>query len=482
MINMTAQATGTTDLLDGLVRRLDDFLRNAPLSRDAQGLASLTLPAPRIPVGMLPCVEEGALFWTRPEDGCTRLGLGRAVVRESSGDRRFEVLDEALGQMSHMWGHDDPHFTGFRPRVFAGFAFDSSDPMRAHWTGFPNAALIVPSLLYECRNASCAMTFTATGEQIRSEPACLLGDWMEQARLLLEGARRVSGILDPRPQSRVFPATGRKEWERRVARALDAIRTGELNKLVLSRRVRIEGPGVRVTPGTLEGLAGANPGRVQFAVTMTGATLFGSSPEHLVSLKRGTAWSDAVAGTHLFPAGTAARDRIAAFSSDPKSRHEQALVVEAIAGALRTRCRDVRYTSEPGVVRFSRMGHLWTRVSGQPRPGVSLLELAAALHPTPAVGGSPGDAAIDWLTRLGEERRGWYTGAAGWVDPAGQGTLSVVLRCALVRGEAADVFAGAGIVTGSRPAAEFEETEWKLRTMLEIFGSGDGPGRFRATD
>ncbi|MEA3412604.1 MAG: isochorismate synthase [Pseudomonadota bacterium] len=470
---MTAHAIGVADLLTDLERQLDGFLRSIAGESHERGLVSLTLPAPRIPIRRMPAVDEGALFWARPEDGCVRLGLGHAIRYVASGAGRIERLNAMLGKLTKQWRQHDPHRTGLAPGVFTGFAFDPLDPMRSRWAGFPNALLTVPSMLYESRGDTCAITFTGDAVRAATDARQLCREWVTCAATLLDGTRTVRGAGASLPPPRIVSSLDRRVWEGRVAEAIEAIRSGEFDKVVLSRRARVEGRGIGISPEALEGLAGPNPGRVQFAVTMRGATLFGSSPEHLVSLHDSVAWSDAVAGTRLFPAETGAEDRVSAFSRDEKSRHEQALVVDAIAVALRSRCQNVRYAREPSVVRFSRMGHLWTRIEGEPRDGVSLLELASVLHPTPAVGGSPTEPAIEWLDRHGEELRGWYTGAIGWIDPAGSGTLSVVLRCALVRGHAADIFAGAGIVEGSDPGAEYEETEWKLHSMLEVLGIPD---------
>jgi salicylate biosynthesis isochorismate synthase len=109
--------------------------------------------------------------------------------------------------------------------------------------------------------------------------------------------------------------------------------------------------------------------------------------------------------------------------------------------------------------------HLWSPVRGKKKPNTGVLDLAARLHPTPAVGGSPRTEALDWLSQQGESRRGWYTGAFGWMDASGDGELSVVLRCGVVKENHVDLFAGAGIVAGSDPSQELAETEWKLLTM-----------------
>jgi isochorismate synthase EntC len=108
-------------------------------------------------------------------------------------------------------------------------------------------------------------------------------------------------------------------------------------------------------------------------------------------------------------------------------------------------------------------------VHGRVKPDVGVFELLERMHPTPAVGGAPRAAALDWLRQHGEADRGWYTGGVGWLDDAG-GDIWVALRCAALRGRAASLYAGAGIVAGSDPQQELRETGWKLQAMLEALG------------
>ena len=112
------------------------------------------------------------------------------------------------------------------------------------------------------------------------------------------------------------------------------------------------------------------------------------------------------------------------------------------------------------------MQHLATPVSGTTTARV--LELADALHPTPAVGGAPRQAALDYIAQAEGIDRGWYAGGIGWTDASGDGEIALGLRCALITGPRATLFAGNGIVAGSDPAMELEETRLKLRPMLEL--------------
>jgi len=145
--------------------------------------------------------------------------------------------------------------------------------------------------------------------------------------------------------------------------------------------------------------------------------------------------------------------------------------VEAVRAALEPWCERIDVPSEPGLLHTSTLWHLATEVTGALRtPVPSALELAAQLHPTPAVAGTPRDAAMRAIADLEAIDRTLYAGTVGWMDARGDGEWAVALRCAEVQGSLALVFAGAGIVAASEPEAELAETDAKMRAMLDALG------------
>ncbi|HRJ46763.1 MAG TPA: chorismate-binding protein, partial [Opitutaceae bacterium] len=150
-----------------------------------------------------------------------------------------------------------------------------------------------------------------------------------------------------------------------------------------------------------------------------------------------------------------------------KDRREHALVVEAVVGRLRRLGLDPGHTPAPGLRRLANLQHLHTPVRATLPPTVRLLEVLAALHPTPAVGGTPQEAAMARIRELEGFPRGLYAGTLGWMNARGGGEFFVGLRSALVEGNRARVYAGAGIVAGSTPEKEFAETELKFKAMLD---------------
>ena len=288
------------------------------------------------------------------------------------------------------------------------------------------------------------------------------------------------GLPAPAPRDQVAgrlrPVPDPAGYEAMVTEALRRMADGALDKVVLARVLELTATEQVDAPAMLRELAARDPRGYLFAVGLptpglAPRTLIGASPELLLSRS-----GEAVVANPL--AGSAPRDadpvvdaaRGAALLASAKDRHEHALVVSAVADALRPRCRRLSVPAEPELVRTETLWHLSTRLEGEVDPSVSALALARALHPTPAVCGVPTAAARAAIDEIEPFERDFYTGMVGWTDAGGDGEWVVALRCEQVEGRSVRLYAGAGIVPGSRPAAELEETAVKLRTQLRALG------------
>lgn len=256
------------------------------------------------------------------------------------------------------------------------------------------------------------------------------------------------------------------EWKALVGRAVKVMESGALSKVVLARQVEVLANRAIVLPDTLGRLAYLYPSCAVFHV----AGFIGASPETLLRRTGTDIQSHPLAGT-VARSGDAGADEalVAALMSSAKDRHEHQLVVDDIAAKLRPfAALDV--PAAPSVVPLRNVSHLGTSITGTlfGSDGAlpSSLELAGALQPTPAVGGLPVDAALEWQRENEGFDRGCYAGAVGWVDSAGDGDWVLGLRSASVSGHRAVLYAGNGIVAGSDPDAELAETQLKLQALL----------------
>jgi isochorismate synthase len=278
------------------------------------------------------------------------------------------------------------------------------------------------------------------------------------------------GPSEPFSGMQVFPEPLPEVYERAVAVAVDRIRRGMLRKVVLARTIRVEAGRTLDPRELLKRLRAVEPDGYSFAVDIgEGRTLVGASPELLISRFGDEIRANPLAGSAP-RAGDPSEDRRNAerLGTSPKDRQEHAIVVEDVFGALNPLCRELTYDRDPQLLATANVWHLSTRFRGVLKdPGVTALDLARALHPTPAVCGEPRDEAMRTIEELEPVARNAYAGAVGWMDATGDGVWALALRCAEISGSTARLFAGAGIVADSDPAAELDETDRKFRAFLD---------------
>jgi salicylate biosynthesis isochorismate synthase/menaquinone-specific isochorismate synthase len=218
----------------------------------------------------------------------------------------------------------------------------------------------------------------------------------------------------------------------------------------------------------LRGLRAAYPSCFTYLVTGADGTAFaGASPELLIRRTGERAFAEPMAGSIARGASDADDERLARQLADSaKDTAEHRIVSSFVVEALRPLARTL-IAHDPEVVRFTNIQHLATSVTVDLRhPAADVLTLAAALHPTPAVGGWPRAAADRLIDELEGMERGWYAGAVGWIDGRGDGELAVALRCGLLWEDGARLYAGVGVMPDSDPARELEETELKFKALL----------------
>jgi len=251
-------------------------------------------------------------------------------------------------------------------------------------------------------------------------------------------------------------------WQKSVAEAVAAMERGGLEKVVLTRQQQLHSHAPIPHRYMLSTLAGRYPGCTLLSVSFGEGVLLAATPEKLFEMSAESIHCDALAGT--FPA----------YVDQPDVRmelYEHAPVVQAIEEALRPLCNDVRIEKSANPLSLQSLSHLYTSLHATPRTGLRPLQVAAALHPTPAVGGMPQAEALAWIRQHENQDRGWYTGAFGWLGDNQQAQLSVILRCALVHGKSARLYAGAGITPVSNPEQELQETCLKLEPMLDALSA-----------
>ncbi len=348
-----------------------------------------------------------------------------------------------------------------------GFAFAPDGGDSPPWRGFAAASLLVPELSFARMAGSSWLTVNLEVAGDDTVEGLELRVWQR----LDELDDRELPLLDPAPAGsyEVLSSMPPAHYEAAVARAVERIRAGELEKVVLARQVEVHAP-IDHDPGAVIGiLRDAFPSCYVFAVGRGDATFMAASPELLVRREGQRASTVALAGSTRRSADPAIDDHLAEqLLQSEKDTEENLIVARRIARALKPHSVWVTVAPELSVIRVANIQHLASPIRAQLASPIDAIELAGLLHPTPAVGGEPTESATAMIPALEGLDRGWYAGPVGWTDSTGDGEFCVALRCALLRGRLAHCYAGGGIVRDSDPASELAETEIKLGAMLPV--------------
>jgi len=412
--------------------------------------------------------EDWFCFEQPDRDGYAVAGLGCARSLGASGEDR-------LAQVSRQWDRvraaalADPVQAPAGSGLVAvgGFAFADQGGDSPAWSGFAPAALVVPTISLARGRGGATVTLNV---DVSADDT--VDELLERVQARLTGLRSDElPILDPSPVGpyRVHSSMPPAHYEQAVEAAVSRIRSGALEKVVLAREVEAHAPVDHDPAAVLGVLRQEFPSCYVFAVGREEATFLAASPELLVRREGQRASTVALAGSIGRSADPAVDDHLGErlLRSD-KDREENAIVARAISRVLGPHAVWVTAAPEPALVKVANIQHLATPIRAQLTSPRTALELAGLLHPTPAVGGDPREQARRLIPALEGFDRGWYAGGIGWTDGVGDGEFCVALRCALLRGRVARLYAGCGIVRDSDPAGELAESEIKLGALLPL--------------
>lgn len=433
------------------------------------GTTLLCLPAPVAPMETLLAGQpDDALAWAAPS-GFELAGLGFAHVIEASGPARFRHIAQAGTELlARTRSEGLLGASAFTPRLFGGFAFAARSPRSELWRPFGEARFVLPALAYVVEGGSARLIVAVNAQR---------ADGSRSRQSMLEGALRAFGRLEqglaPSPPV-IATEVGRRErpeteWAALVERLRAEILRGSLEKVVLARRLELELEH-EVEPALVLGRLRQQAGEcTRFLVRQSGATFLGATPEWLARKRGPLLETAAVAGSM----SSHDREGVARLLESGKDRAEHAIVVREILRALSPLASSIEHGDQPELYQLRHVLHFRTRIRATLKGSHHLLHVVEQLHPTPAVGGVPMARALEWIERHEPDERGWYAGPVGWFDAAGDGELAVALRSGVLAGRLAELYAGAGIVDRSSPAAEFAETRWKLAALLGALGLAD---------
>jgi len=419
------------------------------------------------PLAVLESIFEPAephFYAERPDIDSAIAGAEVTVAHEAQGAERFadvqRFIDDTLAHTIAVGDVEAP-FGG--PHFFTAFAFlDEAEAGDA----FPAARVFVPR--WQVARAGVVTTAVANLLVTAEADLALLAQRVWRAhekfsRFSYRESAPVAGAQDPN-----YSTQEAGDYRATVAGALKRIAAGEFEKIVLARAIDLTLQQPLHPLRVLNGLRQLFPDCYAFSLANgRGQSFIGASPEQLVRVSRGTLATAALAGTTGRGLGASEDATLgAALLRSEKDLREHRFVLDTITGRLAQRGLKLEYAPQPGLRRLANVQHLHTPIHALLPENVRLLDAVALLHPTPAVGGAPVEAAVARIRELEGFPRGLYGGAIGWVNARGGGEFFVGIRSALVDGARARVYAGAGIVAGSTPEKEFAETELKFKAML----------------
>lgn len=403
---------------------------------------------------ILSCQIPEKFYYSARDDLFELGGLGSALNIEATGE------DEVLNGFSRLWDTDETI------PVFGGFSFDE-EPPSPEWEPLGRFRFTLP--LVEIRRspegARISVNCVNKKEMSRAQVCRELADALQSLDAL---TRNFPKEFQPAIADRQL-IPDKPQWNRMIKKALRTIREGELKKIVLARKKVITHRDLWNPAQIIASLSRIQENSFTFFYQVDdGIAFLGRSPERLFRMQNGQILTEAIAGTR--PRGKTPFDdqRLEAeLLSSPKELEEHRFVAGFIEAGMNRLCADVRMESREEILKLQNVQHIVTRFSGRAHSSFSPLSVAAAFHPTPAVGGLPQEEIRSCLRRHEPFRRGWYAAPIGWMNRR-NAEFAVGIRSALVNGKALHIFAGAGIVSQSNAHAEWSETEKKMDNFAAI--------------
>lgn len=410
-----------------------------------------------------------SFYFEKPDEDFFFTALGESIVISENGDKRFAATDRALSNIKEKIYDNLSLIKSMRVPLFAGgmkFAVEHSDSV---WADFNDSLWFIPEILFLKDKEEEFFIFN------QSTAPHLSGTKLKHR--LANILENVYKCTDPEVKSPpdIVKEEGnapkdKKKWKLMINETLDKIADGDIRKIVLSRKIDL------VLSKEVDLNAAVNCLRNRFSKCYififhsNNSSFIGATPETLAKMSNGKIEFDALAGSA--PRGSndiedSNIEKEILFNSKNISEHK--FVVEHLKDSIKEYAGNILIDNKVRVRKLHNIQHLWTKISADLKPGVSIFSILKEIYPTPAICGTPKDAALSLTRKLEGHKRGMYSGITGWFNLEEEGEFVIAIRSAVTSGKKVAVFAGSGIVAGSDPAQEFDETELKLTPILSIF-------------
>ncbi|WP_148631038.1 isochorismate synthase MenF [Bacillus sp. E214] len=413
------------------------------------------------------CLYKGERFyWKDPDNELYLAGIGKAHKIQSltNGEKRFKDIKEewaALMESAIVNGVNSGKGTG--PLCFGGFSFNSKNTEPgSNWSQFGSYLFYIPKFLITETNHGSYLTSSIylTPHMSDKEVRQFIEDRDAFLSMSDSGQKEMPAIIER--QEHIV-----EEWKQAILKSVEDIRNGQMEKIVLARELSLQFEDEVPSYKVLENLMIQQNGSFIFGLESGDDCFIGASPERLIKKEGPAVFSACLAGST--PRNEDEEIDFALGNellNDDKNRSEHQFVVNMIKEAMEEHCIEINIPDAPVLMKLKNIQHLYTPVNCVSLPGTSVLDFVELLHPTPALGGSPRNIAMEKIEKYEGMDRGFYAAPIGWIDIYGNGDFSVGIRSGLLKKDKASLYAGCGIVEKSNPESEYMETKVKFKPML----------------
>lgn len=407
-----------------------------------------------------------AFYLENVKEKFSLLGLGSALELSENGLGRFSTLSksyrELKGKIISNWQDETNEF----PLICGSMKF-TVEHSEDEWKDFKDSDWFVPEFLLVEKNGSKNLFYNSNNQNVSlKKHTDKFASKLESLLSIQENAEvKTPNILS----SKGVSPKDKKKWKALILETLDKMLEQNISKIVVSRRVDLVLSGELNWDDITKYFAEHYPDCYIFIYHSSNSTFFGATPERLIKIQDKRITIDALAGSILRGKNDEEDKKFESeMLTSPKLNHEHDLVVHQLKKAISKYVTKIVANKIP-FKKLRNIQHLHTLLESELIPDTSIFELIEAIYPTGAICGEPKDKALSLLKKIEDHKRGLYSGIIGYLNLADEGEFFIGIRSALHRENKLFVYAGGGIVEGSNPEIEFEETDLKLRAILNFF-------------
>ncbi len=411
--------------------------------------------------------QEILFYSEKPSEDKFFLGVNSILTLTEKGEKRFSSLEKKVKETGENFISNRRDYELSVPLFMGGMKFTVEHPDE-YWKDFEDSTWFIPELIYIKDNSGYYFIFNCfTSSKIR----------MEILTTKLESVLKVffsDPSIEEKKELRILKRTGdepkdKKKWKTQVNQVLEKISDGGLEKVVLSRKVELTFTSGISAESVLKSLVYNYPECTLFLFHIGKSSFVGASPETLARSNGSEMMLEVLAGSADRGKDNGEdQDIEKGILKNEKNLAEHRIVVDYIKENLQKLVEEME-VSEPSIKKLQNIQHLKTEIKLNLNEHISFINIIGKIHPTPAVCGSPQDAALNFIKKTEPHQRGLYAGLIGWLNLHNEGEFVLAIRSALASGNKLIAYAGCGIVNGSIPDEEYKETELKLKPFLAIF-------------